>query len=161
MKRRALLAAAAWPLVPTAALADAAQPGAVVDWPEVRLLDGSGFGAAQARGRALVVVIWSTSCPFCRRHNQHVEKLHRAAAGRALAVLGVARDRDPGLVRRHLQAHDLTFPTTQDYRPLAAVLSTRNMITLTVTVDRQGRRRQVIPGEMFESDVLELLELAG
>jgi hypothetical protein len=28
---------------------------------------------------------------------------------------------------------------------------------LTVTVDRRGRLRQVIPGEMFEADVMELL----
>jgi hypothetical protein len=27
-----------------------------------------------------------------------------------------------------------------------------------VTVDRQGRLKQVIPGEMFEDDVMELLK---
>ncbi|MBX3637865.1 MAG: TlpA family protein disulfide reductase [Rubrivivax sp.] len=162
MKRRDLLAAAAaWPLVPAPAHAAAAAPGGIVDWPEVTLLDSSRFGPAQARGQAMVVVFWSTSCPYCRRHNQHVEKLHRAATGRALTVLGVARDRDPEAVRRHMQLQGHSFPVTQDYRALASVLSTRNMIPLTVTVDRQGRLRQVIPGEMFESDVLELLQLAG
>jgi len=160
-RRHLLAAAAAWPLVPATARAAAPARGDLVAWPEVTLLDGSRFGAAQARGRALVVVFWSTSCPFCRRHNQHVEKLHRAAAGRALTVLGVARDRDPDTVRRHLQSHGLSFPVTQDYAALATALSRRNMIPLTVTVDRQGRLGQVIPGEMFEDDVLELLALAA
>jgi thiol-disulfide isomerase/thioredoxin len=162
MKRRELLAAAAaLPWVPAMASAAPAVPGQAVQWPEVTLLDGSRFGAAQAQGRALVVVFWSTACPYCRRHNQHVEKLHRAAAGRALTVLGVARDRDPAAVRRYLQSQGYGFPVTLDYRPLAEVLSQRNMIPLTVTVDRQGRLKQVIPGEMFEEDVLELLELAA
>ena len=35
------------------------------------------------------------------------------------------------------------------------------MIPLTATVDRSGRLQQVIPGEMFEEDVLELTRLAG
>ena len=126
----------------------------------VTLLDGSRFGPAQAEGRALVVVFWSTTCPFCRRHNQHVEALHRAAAGRRLAVLGVARERDAAAVRRHAGEHGYTFPITLDHAPLSAALSARRIIPLTVTVDRAGRLLQVIPGEMFEADVLEVLQLA-
>ena len=107
------------------AVAAPAAPGEAVAWPEVTLLDGSRFGPAQAAGRALVVVFWSTTCPFCRRHNEHVEKLHRAAAGRRLAVLGVSRDRDVAAVRRHAREHGYTFPITTDQAPLAAALSAR------------------------------------
>ena len=153
MKRRDVLAA-------MAAAATPAVWSAAVAWPEVALLDGGRFGAAQAQGRALVVVFWSTTCPFCRRHNEHVEKLHRAAAGRRLAVLGVARERDAAAVRRHAAERGYTFPITLEHAPLAAALSARRIIPLTVTVDRGGRLLQVIPGEMFESDVLELLQLA-
>ncbi|MBE0547985.1 MAG: TlpA family protein disulfide reductase [Rubrivivax sp.] len=164
MKRRhaiSAVAAAAAPAWWAAAAAAPAAQGQAVAWPEVTLLDGSRFGAAQAQGRALVVVFWSTTCPFCRRHNQHVEKLHRAAAGRRLSVLGVARERDAAAVRRHAGEHGYTFPITLEQAPLAAALSTRRVIPLTVTVDRGGRLLQVIPGEMFEEDVLELLQLAG
>ena len=167
MKRRhaigrllAATGAAGWALDAADAVAAPAAPGEAVVWPEVTLLDGSRFGPAQAAGRALVVVFWSTTCPFCRRHNAHVEKLHRAAAGRRLAVLGVSRDRDVAAVRRHAREHGYTFPITTDQAPLAAALSARRIIPLTVTVDRSGRLLQVIPGEMFESDVLELLQLA-
>ncbi len=163
MKRRhaiGAVAAAAAPAWWAEAVAAPAAPGQAVAWPEVTLLDGSRFGAAQAQGRALVVVFWSTTCPFCRRHNQHLEKLHRAAAGRRLAVLGVARERDAAAVRRHASEHGYTFPITLEQAPLAAALSARRVIPLTVTIDRGGRLLQVIPGEMFEDDVLELLQLA-
>lgn len=162
MRRRQSLALLGFGALATGtSLAAPAAAGAAVDWPEVTLLDGGRFGAAQAAGHAVVVVFWSLTCPFCRRHNQHVEKLHRAAAGKAVRVLGVARDRDAAAVARYAQAQGYSFPITMDNAAMAAALSMRRLIPLTVTVDRQGRLRQVIPGEMFEPDVLELLQLAA
>lgn len=131
------------------------QRGQTVAWPEgIALLDGRPW--QPVAGQGLVVVMWSTTCPFCKRHNVHVERLHRALAGRAASVLGVSRDRDADAVRRHLAQHGLSFPVTLDWRPLAAALGARNVIPLTITVDRQGRLLQAIPGEMFEEDVMEL-----
>jgi thiol-disulfide isomerase/thioredoxin len=136
------------------------QRGEPVTWPDgIRLLDGSPW--QPPAGLAQVVVFWSTTCPFCRRHNVHVQKLHQQLGPAGPALLTVARDRDPEAVRRYLAQAGYSFPVTLDWRPLAAALSTRNVIPLTVTVDRQGRLREVIPGEMFEEDVLALASLAA
>ncbi len=163
--RRAMLAAwAAFTLglgTTRQVLAAPATPGEAVRWPQVGLLDGTRWGAAQAEGKAVVAVFWSTTCPFCRRHNAHVEKLRLAAAGKPLELITIARETDPQLVQRHLQQHGWNFQVTLDRAPMAAALSTRNMIPLTVTVDRQGRLKQVIPGEMFEEDMLDLVKLTA
>ncbi len=161
-RRRWLLAAAGSSLgAPWAALqAASATPGETVPWPKVRLLDGTAWSAAQAEGKAVVAVFWSTTCPFCRRHNAHVEKLRQAAVGRPLELITIARESDPALVQRYLSRQGWQFAVTLDHDPMRAVLSTRNMIPLTATVDRHGRLKQVIPGEMFEEDVLDLLKLA-
>lgn len=156
----ALAGAALGPLTGTPATAAPAAPGEAVRWPQVQLLGGGEWGTAQAEGKAVVAVFWSTTCPFCRRHNAHVEKLREAAAGRPLEVITVARDKDPQAVQRYLERHGWRFPVTLDAAPMAAALSTRNMIPLTVVVDRQGRLKQVIPGEMFEEDVLDLLKIS-
>ena len=108
----------------------------------------------------MVAVFWSTTCPFCRRHNAHVEKLRLAAVGQPLELITIARDKDPQAVQRYLERQGWRFPVTLDYSPMAAALSSRNVIPLTVTVDRHGKLKQVIPGEMFEEDVLDLLKLA-
>ena len=163
MQRRSVLGAAALalPLLPVhSAGAAPAAPGQPVAWPALRLLDGTELAPAHWNGRAAVVVFWSTTCPFCRRHNQHVQALYRAAAGQPLTVLAVARDRDVAAVQRYVQQQGYRFPVTMDYAPMAAALSRRNMIPLTVTVDLQGRLKQVFPGEMFEEDLLEMLQLA-
>lgn len=137
-----------------------AQPGERVQWPTVKLLDGRSWSAADAQDQAVVVVFWSITCPFCRRHNPHVEKLRAAAVGKPLIVLTVSRDTDAAAVARHLREQGLNFAVTLDYAPMASALSARRVTPLTVTVGRDGRVRQIIAGEMFEEDVLELLQLA-
>ena len=167
MKRRHTLGSLAWALAAPlmggarSALAAPAQKGQVVQWPEsISLLDETRLSATALRGRAVVVVFWSTTCPFCRRHNQHMEKLHRAAAGLPLTVLGVARERDAAAVRRYVREQGYSFALSLDHVPLAAALSERRMVPLTAVIDTQGRLQQVLPGEMSEEDVMELLQLA-
>ena len=139
--------------------ASPAAAGDVVRWPEVTLLDGSHW--APAPERAQVVVFWSLSCPFCKRHNAHIDKLHRAAAaGNGPGVLTVSRDRDALAVRRYLANNHYGFPVSLDADMLAAALSTRRIIPLTMLIDRQGRLKQAVPGEMFEEDVMDLLKLS-
>ena len=158
LARRTLLGALAF--APWVSASRAAQKGQAVQWPEVTLLDGSRWGPAQAQGRTVVVVFWSTTCPFCLRHNAHIEKLRRAATGRALEILTVAREADPAAVRAYLARHGYGFAVTLDHAPMAAALSSRRLIPLTLLVDRQGRLQQEIPGEMFEDDVMEWLRLS-
>ena len=162
MKRRTLLGALAVAAGSSPAQTDTAvKPGQPVLWPDMDLLGGGRFGAAQTAGNAVVVVFWTTTSPFCPRHNQHVEKLHRAAAGKRLRVLGVARETDAALVARYARAQGYSFPITLNQPGLAALLSPRRVVPMTVTVDRQGRLKQALPGEMFEEDLLELLQLAA
>ncbi|MBL8345357.1 MAG: TlpA family protein disulfide reductase [Rubrivivax sp.] len=156
LPRLALLGAPA----ATRAAAVPAQPGEPVVWPEVGLIDGERFGPAEVAGRALVVVFFTTSCPFCRRHNRHLQRLHELAPP-GLAVLGVARETDVALVRRHGAREGYRFPITLAAEPLAAALSRRRLVPLTVTIGRDGTLRQVIPGEMSEDDVLSLARLAA
>lgn len=158
MKRRACLLAGAAALAVPPAWALPAARGEAVDWPAVRLLDGQPWPGAQ--GRAVVLVFWSLSCPFCERHNAHLEKLWRAAQGKALTVLGVVRAGEGEAVARHARARGWTFPNTVDAEGLAAALSRRRSVPLTVVVDRQGRLLETVPGEMFEDDLMAYLRLA-
>ncbi len=131
--------------------------GQPVQWPaSLRLLDGATLEAAQLRQSATLVVFFSTTCPFCVRHNQHVQKLVQALRGQPLRVLGVAHDRDPEAVRRYLAAKGPGFAVTLDQQPLHEALSLRRVIPLSCVIDAQGRLREVIPGEMFEEDVMGL-----
>ena len=160
-RRWVLRAAALVALCPMLGSASAQpQQGQAVVWPEVTLLDGTRWGPAQTQGKQVIVVFWSTTCPFCLRHNAHIEKLRRAATGRALEIITVARDKDPAAVKAYMARHGYGFQVTMAQELMAAALSRRKVIPLTITVDRQSRLGQVIPGEMFEDDVMEWLRLS-
>lgn len=134
--------------------------GAGRDWPQIELLDGGSLAPAHWQDRAAVLVFFATHCPFCRRHNQHVEKLHRASQGLRLQVLGAALDREPAVVRSYLAKAGYSFPVTMQGPSLRPLFSPRAVMPLTVAIDRRGAVHAVVPGEMFEEDVLELLALA-
>jgi peroxiredoxin len=139
----------------------AAALGDTVRWPEaITLLDGSSLLADQFRDNALLVVFFSTTCPFCARHNSHVQKLVTTSAGLPLHVLGVALDKSADSVRAYAHSHGYSFDVTLDARALREALSPRKVIPLSCVIDRAGRLRELVPGEMFEDDVLELAKWA-
>ncbi|MBU1357719.1 MAG: TlpA family protein disulfide reductase [Gammaproteobacteria bacterium] len=151
-------------LTATAALSVAGVSGAadgVIRLPTVRLLDGASFTPQVGGGQALVVVFWATYCPFCARHNAHVDKLYRQTRGLPIQILTAATDTDPNAVRAYMERNSYAFPVTLDSAALRAPLSPRKVIPLTCCVDRNGVLRPVVPGEMFEEDVLDLAKLAA
>ena len=125
-------------------------------WPDLKLIDGRVLTAQDWPGQAAVLVFWATHCAFCRRHNVHVEKLHRALAGQPVRVLGLASDRDPAVLGRYLRQQGLSFPVSMDVEPLRSLLRLSRTIPTTITIDRQGIPGLAIPGEMTEDDVMGL-----
>lgn len=132
-----------------------------LEWPEIRLLGGSRLLPADWVDTAAVVVFWATWCPYCARHNQHVQRLHEAAQGQRLRVLGVAVDGDEPTIAAHMQRHGLRFPVAVGQPALRPLFTPRTMVPLTAVVDRRGRLLQVIAGEMAADDVLGLSSLAS
>ena len=153
IRRRSLLWSGAAACLP----AVAAPPFA---WPSITLLDGSVLRPQDWDDRAAVVVAFATWCPFCARHNPHVQKLHEAVSGKRLRVLGAALDADPDLVRRYMQRNGYTFAVTPYGAELRSLMTTRPGLPLTIPFDRAGRMQTPVPGEMFVEDVLELAALA-
>lgn len=162
-RRRWMGAAAGALAAPVLARAgDAPALPRTVQWPQaVHLLDGRVLERAALTAHPAVVVFWSSTCPFCRNHNRHVQKLQQAAAGTDLLVLGVSIDPDRQQAVDHVRHEGYTFPVTMDAGALAPMFDTRRVIPRTYGIARGALLRSAIPGEMFEEDVLELLKLAS
>lgn len=156
MKRRACLLAGLAAMSSSPAWSADIDQGRDIQWPELRLLDGATLAPASWRGQPAMVVVWATYCPFCKRHNAHVDKLARQMRGQPLRILGLATDSDEAAVRRYMSANNYQFPVALDNGGLRAQLTPRRAIPMTCTIDRQGRLIQAIAGEMFEEDVMDL-----
>ena len=156
MKRRQLLLARVATPLALRAQAQPSAPAAVTNWPAIRLLDGRTLSPAAWQGQAAVVVFWATYCDYCRRHNTHIDKLHRATRGQAWRVRGVALNTDIDAVQRYREANGYAFPVALDVGGLHQRLTARRVIPMTCVLDRQSRLLQAIPGEMSEDDVVDL-----
>jgi len=156
MKRRACLVAGVGAVLSAPVWSEPAAVGRVVDWPRLPLLDGSVWEAASWREQPALVVLWATFCPFCKRHNAHLDKLFAQTRAQGLRMLGVALDTDERLVRQYMAGNAYRFPVAMDGGQLRSRLTTRRVIPMTFALDRQGRLLQAIPGEMFEEDLVDL-----
>lgn len=157
-RRRALLLAAGTASVLSATRAPAQDealpaPGTVLKLPPVRLLDGREIAPAHWRDKVLVVERWATWCPFCANQNPHLDKLHRAHAGRGLEVLGLSIDRGPDVVRAYMRDRGYAFHAAMMTPAWEAVLGRTRKLPMVWVVGRDGRLKEVIPGEMFPDDV--------
>jgi thiol-disulfide isomerase/thioredoxin len=139
--------------------------GEAFPWPTLTLLDGRRLEPADWVDTAAVIVVFATWCPYCRRHNAHLEKLHRDLTNRdgpgsRLRVLGAALDGDEALVRRYVRNEGLSFPVTMQGPALHRLASARRVIPLTLTINRAGTTGLAIPGELSEGDVMAFAALA-
>lgn len=131
-----------------------------IRWPaRTQMLDGSQRSAADWQGKPLLVVFWATYCPFCQRHNANLHQL-MLDKPEGPAVLAVALDRDPEVVRRYMDRHGYRFDVTLDAAPWRQALPVRRVIPSTVPVSAQGEIGQLVPGEMFPEDLAQLARWA-
>lgn len=156
MKRRDCLLAGMAGVVAGAAWSADTPPAKDIEWPALRLLGGDTLAPASWRGQPAIVVVWATWCPFCKRHNAHMDKLARQMHGQPLRILGLATESTESQVRQYMAANQYQFPVALDTGSLRPQLTPRRVIPMTCLIDRQGRLIQAIPGEMFEEDVMDL-----
>lgn len=131
--------------------------GTKIELPPVRLLDGRELPPSYWRDKVLVVELWASTCPFCRRQNPHIDRLHRAHAGAGLEVLALSIDRAPEHAERYMRDNGFAFHAAMfDERWQAAIGRPKGLPVVWV-IGRDGRLKQVEIGEMFPEDIEELV----
>ncbi|CAG0948187.1 Thiol:disulfide interchange protein DsbE [Burkholderiales bacterium] len=138
-----------------AARGPAARVGDRVVWRDVTLLDGTTLPASLLeRGPPVVVELWATWCPFCKRQNPHLQALADRHRG-TLTVLALAIDKDPDKARAYMKDHGYTFPAAMAGSDAERWFGKREGLPEIYVVDR-GRIVFREIGEMFPEDVAAL-----
>ena len=130
-----------------AAKGAAAKVGDRVDWRDVTLLDGTTLPASLLEnGPPVVVEIWASWCPFCKRQNPHLQALAERHRG-TLTVLALSIDKDPDEARAYLKEHGYSFAKREGLPEIYVVDGGRIVF------------REI--GEMFPEDVAALGRFAA
>lgn len=134
--------------------------GASIDLPAVTLLDGRQLPAGHFQGKPVIVEYWASWCPFCARQNPYLQKLTVLAQDKGLEILTVSIDRHESAAKDYVSKHHYTFPVAMETPELLKVFGKRKVIPQIFVIKADGKLAEVIPGEMFEEDVLDLVKYA-
>jgi thiol-disulfide isomerase/thioredoxin len=151
---------AATGLLPATAVRAEPAVGSTVKLPALTLLDGRHLPAGYFQGKPLIVEYWASWCPFCARQNPYVQKLVPLARSKGLEILTVSIDRKESAARDYVRKHAYTFPVTMETPELRGIFGKRKVIPQIFVIKADGKIAEVIPGEMFEEDVLDLIKYA-
>lgn len=145
--------------------------------PADRLIEGRPFphlllhefgGEARAiedyRGRLVVLNVWATWCPPCRKELPSLERLHERLDPGRHAVIGMSIDADADIAQEFLLARGVTFRNYHDVDGAAAdqVLGIR-IYPDTFVISPEGVLLRKFVGEREWDDpvLVEALEAAG
>jgi thiol-disulfide isomerase/thioredoxin len=154
--RRKLLAGS---LAGAAALA---LPGAVRaahlvrSWPSTKAapslalsdLDGKAWSLAALKGRPVLLNFWASWCEPCRAEMPSLELLQTRHEEAGLVILSVNYQEPPPTIRHFLETLPFSLPILLDHDGDAASAWTQRVFPTTVLIDRTGRPRSSVIGEL-------------
>lgn len=134
------------------------RPLAVAPALQLERIDGKIVGLDQFRGKAVLLNIWATWCPPCRRELPILEGLQQASAHDPVAIVAVSIDKagrtavEPFLNKLKVKAlRPYLDPAGRIAKPPAAAAGTPFVLwgmPITYIIDRQGRIAGYITGEV-------------
>ena len=118
---------------------------------EGSLIDGKQFSVQAQRGKVVLVVLWATWCPVCRRELPKFEQFYREQKARGFEIVALSVDDTPREVRQFLAKHPYSFPIgwrNQFNDNMGRVEGTPTM----VLIDRQGTIRARYEGALDDAE---------
>lgn len=107
-------------------------------------LEGAPVDVAAFRGSAVVLNVWGSWCPPCRKEAPELEKAAKRLASQGVTFLGInTNDPDPAQAKAFQKTFGISYPSLADSSG-QALLALRgavapNAVPTTLVLDRQGR----------------------
>ncbi len=121
-------------------------------------LGGGTITLAEFRGRKPVVLdFWTTWCPNCKRNMPHLNAFYEKYKDQ-IEVIGIDMQENPSLVQKTIADWKITFPIALDTNGSAARAYGVRYTNVHVLIDREGNIVRLIPGDISEADMLELIK---
>lgn len=128
-------------------------------------LDGESVQLSQLRGQVVLINLWTTWCPPCRKEMPAIQRLHDKYAEKGLTILSVnATNQDSrASAEEYIRESGLTFTVLMDVDGSVSRAYQLQALPTTFFIDRDGIIRKVvvggpIPEAMLLSEVAQLLE---
>jgi thiol-disulfide isomerase/thioredoxin len=128
-----------------------------------RTLEGGTLDVASLRGKVVVLNVWGSWCPPCRKEAPDLQAAATALEDRGVAFVGLnVNDRDPVPALAYQRTFKIRYPSLVDDggRSLLALRGAvaPNAIPSTLVLDRQGRIAARISGATTRATLVGIVE---
>lgn len=134
-----------------------AAEGAIAPPLTLRDLGGELSELAAWQGKPLLINYWATWCPPCIKELPMLAALHAEREGEGLAVITIAQEEDPGVVREFLDRHGPGLPAYIEPPGEADSSRTfgnlRGVLPYSVLLDAEGRVIKRKAGAFTEAEL--------
>ncbi len=134
------------------------EPAPVISGPS---LTGSGtVSSAADRGKVIVVNVWGSWCPPCRKEGPDLQAASKATADTARFIGIDSRDPGKAAPRAFLRAFDITYPSIYDPDGSEVVKFSAlppSAIPSTLVIDKQGRIAVRILGTITKDTLIDIV----
>jgi len=124
------------------------------------MLDGGTFDSDQYRGKVLLVNIFATWCPPCRKETPELVSMYREFRGRGLAMVMVTQE-SADEARPFAETYRIPYPMIVGDKSIVAAIPGFQGYPTTILLDRSGAVRYQIVGAdviRIRQSVLRLLD---
>ena len=128
------------------------------DW-SVRSLEGEEIRFSDLRGKVVLLDVWATWCPPCRKGIPEFIELQTEFAERGLVVIGLSVDQaGPEVVREFSERMGINYPVAMATSSVLKSLGPIEGIPTTFLYDREGNLRQRMVGYQPKAAFAEVLD---
>jgi thiol-disulfide isomerase/thioredoxin len=126
------------------------------------LLDGRAVTLEALRGKVVLVNFWATWCPYCRHEMPDMQRFYDDWRSHGFEIIALSQDDDPQAVRAFLAQNGYTFPVAMADASHAAAFGGVSRLPTSFLIDKQGRLRKKISGQVHYARLEDLVgELAA
>lgn len=128
--------------------------------PAFSLTDPSGkhYDITGYKGTVVLLRFWADWCPNCKEEMPRIDAVYRELKGKGFEVIGINVKQGEEAVTAFVKEYKISFPTPLDKE--AAVAKKYGVIGLPTTfiIDREGKIREKVMGDMAKEDVERLVK---
>ncbi len=114
----------------------------------LKLPDLQGTMQTLPKGEIILLNFWATWCPPCRKEIPSMIKLHKKLAAQGLKIVAVSVDKNYDDLENFVKEHQMPFMVLHDADSIAARQYGVFRFPETFLIDRQGRVRHRLVGEV-------------
>ena len=118
---------------------------------------GKVYSLAGNKGSVVLIRFWADWCPNCKEEMPRIDGVYRNLKDKGFVVLGVNVKQGEEAVSAFVKEYKISFPTPMDKDATVAKIYGVVGLPTTFIVDKDGKIREKVMGDMTRQDVERLV----